>query len=210
MTNWSRQAGATPSCGPVPVADWLMLGPPMETDASVTRVERTFGFIDISGFTMFTDQHGDAASVNALAEFRQVVRDVASHHGVRIDKWLGDGAMFVGVDTAPLVSALLDIEARLEDSEFPLPLRAGIASGMVILFEGDDYIGTPVNLASRLCNEAEPGQTLVTEAVAAVLPASVARSPMGHVEVRGLAEPVPVVCLQCEHTAAVLLPTPRY
>ena len=82
-----------------------MLLAAMETDASVTRVERTFGFIDISGFTMFTDQHGDAASVNALAEFRQVVRDVASHHGVRIDKWLGDGAMFVGVDTAPLVSA---------------------------------------------------------------------------------------------------------
>ena len=187
-----------------------MLLAAMETDASVTRVERTFGFIDISGFTMFTDQHGDAASVNALAEFRQVVRDVASHHGVRIDKWLGDGAMFVGVDTAPLVSALLDIESRLEESSFPLPLRAGIASGMVILFEGDDYIGTPVNLASRLCAEAEPGQTLVTEAVAAVLPPSVSRSPMGHVEVRGLAEPVPVVCLTCEHLVPVLLPVPRY
>ena len=75
---------------------------------------------------------------------------------------------------------------------------------------GGDWFGQPVNLASRLCNEAQPGQTLVTEAVAAVLPASVARSPMGHVEVRGLAEPVPVVCLQCEHTDAVLLPTPRY
>ena len=179
--------------------DQRKLRPPMETDSTVTRVERTFGFIDISGFTQFTDQHGDAASVNALAEFRRVVRDVSSHHGVRIDKWLGDGAMFVGVDTPPLVTALLAIEARLEESAFPLPLRAGIASGLVILFEGDDYIGTPVNLASRLCAEALPGQTWVTEPVAASLPSSIARSPMGHVEVRGLAEPVPVVCLNCEH-----------
>ena len=170
-----------------------MLRPPMETDSTVTRVERTFGFIDISGFTQFTDQHGDAASVNALAEFRSVVRDVSSHHGVRIDKWLGDGAMFVCVDTGPLLASVLDIAERLVSIGFPLPLRAGIAGGMVILFEGDDYIGTPVNLASRLCNDASPGQTLVTAELADYAPADADITPMGAVEVRGLAQAVPIV-----------------
>ncbi len=161
----------------------------------VTRVARTFGFIDISGFTSFTDQQGDAASVARLAEFRVVVREVASHHGVRVDKWLGDGAMFVCVDTGPLVAAVLDIEMRLAESGFPLPLRAGIAAGMVILFEGDDYIGTPVNLASRLCTDALPGQTLVTAELADYAPAEANIEPMGAVEVRGLAHLVPIVCL---------------
>jgi adenylate cyclase len=161
----------------------------------VTRVARTFGFLDISGFTAFTDQHGDAAAVACLAEFRVVIREIASQHGVRIDKWLGDGAMFVCVDTGPLLAAVLDVEERLAASDFPLPLRAGIAGGMVILFEGDDYIGTPVNLASRLCADALPGQTLVTAELADYAPAEATISSMGAVEVRGLAHAVPIVCL---------------
>ena len=161
--------------------------------SAVTRVERTFGFIDISGFTAFVDTFGDAAAVVALADFRLVVRDVASFHGVRVDKWLGDGAMFVCVDTAPLVQAVLDIADRLAAMDFPLTLRAGVASGMVILFEADDYIGMPVNLASRLCTDANAGQILVTEVVAACVGADVAQEDIGMIEVRGLAHPVQVV-----------------
>jgi adenylate cyclase len=162
---------------------------------AVTRVERTFSFVDISQFTKFTDTRGDAAAVAALSEFRSVIRDVSSRHGVRIDKWLGDGAMFVCVDTAPLVHAVLDVESRLVEENFPLPLRAGIASGLVILFEGDDYIGTPVNLASRLCADAEPGQVLVTEVVAQAAPDWVRCGKVGDITVRGLADPVAVVSI---------------
>ncbi len=167
----------------------------MEGAGTVTRVERTFGFIDISGFTSFTDAFGDAAAVDALSTFRQVVRDAGSHHGVRIDKWLGDGAMFVGVTPGPLVSALLDIELRLIEARFPLPLRAGVASGRVILVEGDDYVGTTVNLASRLCMDAQPGQTLATEEIAAYVPEWIEAVPIGDVDVRGLAHPVALVAL---------------
>jgi adenylate cyclase len=167
----------------------------IETPTSVKRVERSFAFLDISGFTAFTDQNGDAASVNALADFRLVVREVASHSGVRVAKWLGDGAMFVGVETAPLIAAILGIESQLRSTGFPLPLRAGIASGPVILFEGDDYIGTPVNLASRLCAEALAGETLVTVTVATEAPDGVERCPKGAIDVRGLADPVETVAL---------------
>lgn len=166
---------------------------PTET---VTRVERSFAFVDISGFTSFTDRCGDAAAVGALSEFRLVVREVASQYGVRVDKWLGDGAMFVGVETPPLVAAVYDIARRLEERHFPLPLRAGVASGLVILFEGDDYIGTPVNLASRLCMDAQPSQILATEAVAAHSPRGLRSLPMGQIVIRGFALPVPVVSLE--------------
>lgn len=175
----------------------------------VTRVERTFGFVDISGFTAFVDTFGDAAAVVALADFRFVVREVASHHGVRVDKWLGDGAMFVCVDTAPVVQAVLDIGDRLAGTEFPLTLRAGISSGMVILFEADDYIGMPVNLASRLCTDALAGQTLVTEAVAASVGADVAKQDIGMIDVRGLAHPVPVVSVTRALTPAGAAASPK-
>ena len=45
------------------------------------RVERTFAFLDISGFTAYTDREGDAASYDVIRNFRNVVRQVASERG---------------------------------------------------------------------------------------------------------------------------------
>jgi adenylate cyclase len=167
----------------------------MDSTPTVTRVERTFAFVDLSGFTNFVDVQGDEAAVSALADFRLVTREVASHHGVRVDKWLGDGAMFVSVESGPLVQAVLDIASRLGVGRFPLPIRAGIASGMVILFEGDDYIGTPVNLASRLCSEAPAGQVWVTEPVADHAENASECERINGLDVRGIVEPITVVAL---------------
>ncbi|MCZ7525107.1 MAG: adenylate/guanylate cyclase domain-containing protein [Acidimicrobiia bacterium] len=107
------------------------------------RVERYFAFVDLCGFTRFTDAQGDEEAVSVLREFRAVVREVASEWGVRIAKWLGDGAMFVSTSAEPLVSAVLELQRRVDRAELTLPLRCGLAGGAVILFEGDDYIGGP-------------------------------------------------------------------
>ena len=69
------------------------------------RVARTFAFVDLSGFTQFTDLHGDDEAVAVLSQFRAALRATASDIGVRVAKWLGDGAMLVSVDTASLVEA---------------------------------------------------------------------------------------------------------
>ena len=57
------------------------------------RVERCFAFVDLSGFTAFTEHYGDEQTVVVLASFRTRVREVAARRGVRVTKWLGDGAM---------------------------------------------------------------------------------------------------------------------
>ena len=145
----------------------------------VTRVARTFAFIDVSGFTAFTDREGDAAAVGHLEAIRGSIRRLASVHGVRIAKWLGDGAMLVGVESEPTIEAVVAmIEANRSRG---LPLRAGVATGDVILFEGDDYIGQAVNLAARLSELAGPGEILA--------PASIRTSLLG------IAEPFEVVRL---------------
>lgn len=158
------------------------------------RVSRTFAFVDLSGFTQFTDLHGDDEAVAVLTQFRAALRATASDIGVRIAKWLGDGAMLVSVDTAALVGATVSLADRFADDGL-LPLRAGLATGDVILFEGDDYTGGPVNLAARLCDLAQPLEVLATVEVGDQVPPGIAAIPAGEYTVPGLSRPVPVVRL---------------
>lgn len=167
------------------------------------RVDRSFGFVDICGFTSFTEQQGDDAAVEMLAEFRGAVRRVASQEGIRIAKWLGDGAMIVGVEPEHLLTGMLDIVEHRYSSN--LRLRAGVACGPVILFEGDDHIGAAVNLASRLCDAARPGSVLVSQEAAAY--AAVADSEVideGTLRLQGIDHPVPALrLLRPQHLSAV-------
>lgn len=161
--------------------------------ASGHRVHRTFAFVDLCGFTDFVDDHGDDGAVQELQTLRATVREVAPLFGVRVEKWLGDGLMLVGVDSEPLVGAALAIEQR-HSRLGQLELRGGIASGAVILLEGDDYVGRAVNLASRLCDIAGPGQ-LLAAAGDLELPEWVVAAEHDPVVVKGMAGEVAVVAL---------------
>lgn len=156
------------------------------------RVGRAFAFVDLSGFTAYTDLHGDEEASRVLTQFRSAVRDVSSRRGVRVAKWQGDGAMFVAVEPKPLVEAVLEIEEKV-DTRVTLRLRAGITYGRVILFEGDDYIGSAVNLAARLCDSAEPHEILVSPELEPYVPAWATAERAGPYLVRGFAQPVPVL-----------------
>ena len=70
------------------------------------RFDRTFAFIDLSGFTRFTDLMGDKAALEEINTFRAIVREIASRKGIRIAKWLGDGAMLVAVEPETLLKPL--------------------------------------------------------------------------------------------------------
>ena len=61
-------------------------------------------FLDIRDFTAFTERYGDEQTVVVLASFRTRVREVAARRGVRVTKWLGDGAMLSSGDTTSVVS----------------------------------------------------------------------------------------------------------
>lgn len=159
------------------------------------RVERAFAFVDLSGFTSFSDEHGDDESVRVLTMFRSAARKVATDFGVRIAKWLGDGAMFVAVDPRQLVGAVLEFERLVDEMDLPLEVHAGLAGGAVILLEGDDYTGGPVNLASRLADAAGPCEILATPELAALAPADAWVDEAGTMVVPGFHQPVKVVRL---------------
>jgi adenylate cyclase len=138
------------------------------------RVERCFGFVDLCGFTSFTEHYGDEHTVVVLATFRTTLRGIAARRGVRLAKWLGDGAMLSAADAEAVVAMVMEVSSRTDPVAVPLPIRAGLAEGAVIMFEGDDYIGRPANVASRLCDAAAPGEVLCTREVASLVPRWVA------------------------------------
>jgi class 3 adenylate cyclase len=149
------------------------------------RVPRTFVFLDLSGFTNYTAAFGDDAAGRLLSAFRTIVREVASERGVRIAKWLGDGCMVVSVEQSRAIEFSLDLHARSADVCSPLTMRAGVASGYALLFEGDDYIGSSVNMASRLCDAAGPHQVLIPAMGIERLPEGVSAAPIGSVALAG-------------------------
>jgi adenylate cyclase len=156
-------------------------------------VRRNFAFIDLCGFTSLTDTHGVGDAVAALSTFRAVVRGLAGWRGVRVAKWLGDGAMLVATEPRPLLDAVLRMEQALDLRGCALPLRGGVAAGRVILFEGDDYIGRPVNLAARLCDDAQPHQLLVTASLFDSSGEGLSHRRLGPHAIRGFSRPVEVV-----------------
>lgn len=157
------------------------------------RVPRTFAFVDLSGFTNYTAAFGDDAAGRLLGAFRTIVREVASERGVRIAKWLGDGCMVVAVEQPDGVAFVLDLERRAGAVCAPLTLRAGIASGYALLFEGDDHIGSAVNMAARLCDVATGYEVLMPSMHIDQLPPGVSAKPHDPVELRGFPGAVEVV-----------------
>ena len=147
----SELAGAAEALGTAHPSDL----PDGDTHLSV---QRTFCFVDLSGFTAYTRDHGPHVAVELLGEFRRVTRNVAAKRGVRVAKWLGDGVMLVGTLPSPVIA--LGAHLIHHFSATGVQVRVGAASGTALLFEGDDYIGEPVNLAAKLCASARPGEML--------------------------------------------------
>ena len=159
------------------------------------RVPRTFAFLDLSGFTNYTAAYGDDAAGRILGAFRSLVREVASERGVRIAKWLGDGCMIVGVDQIAVIEFVTDLGGRAAEVCAPLKLRAGVATGRALLFEGDDYIGSAVNMAARLCDYAQNVDVLMPIMHLDMMPEGVVAQPFGEVDLRGFPGKVDVVRL---------------
>lgn len=161
--------------------------PPVAPDRAgdPVAVVRTIAFVDITGFTAYCDRHGEQAAIEVLTRFRTLVRGIVARRGVRVAKWLGDGAMLVGVDEGPVVASVAELVMRTP--AVGLAIHAGITSGTVLLFEGDDYVGRTPNLAARLCDAAESGEILAHSLSGALPPWIEARDTLT-VEVAGVGE----------------------
>lgn len=165
------------------------------------RLQRTFAFVDLCNFTDFSDEHGDDSAAEVLHLLRASLRQSATNHGVRVDKWLGDGAMLVAVESPPLLAAVVEAKWAVTE-ESPLSLRAGVAGGPVMVFEGDDYVGRAVNLAAKLCDLAGPDECLATADLAGACPVGLQAVDAGARDVPGFHKPIPLVAVEVSRDEA--------
>jgi len=136
--------------------------------ATVTR-ERTVGFADLVGYTASARAAAPAELASTIGRFESCVAEVVERFGGRIVKLIGDEAMFVVSDPVAACELALDLQRTLvRDPQLPAA-RMGLAGGPVVSHRGD-YYGDVVNLAARLVKAAEPGEVLVSEALAGSRP----------------------------------------
>ena len=126
------------------------------------------GFVDLVGFTR-TSRDVQAAELTELLErFERETALRVTANGGRVVKTLGDGVLFVADTIAGAAEvALATAEAHERDESIP-EIRAGLALGPVLSRLGDVF-GDPVNLASRLTEEARPSSVLVDRIAAEAL-----------------------------------------
>jgi class 3 adenylate cyclase/pimeloyl-ACP methyl ester carboxylesterase len=129
---------------------------------------RTVLFTDVEGSTALTQRLGDARARELLREHERIVREALKAHGGAEVKTIGDGFMTsFSSATRALESAIAmqrAFAAHNESAEEPIRVRVGLNAGEPIAEEKDLY-GTAVNLAARICGQAEPGQILASDVV---------------------------------------------
>ncbi|MDE3074897.1 MAG: adenylate/guanylate cyclase domain-containing protein [Chloroflexota bacterium] len=126
----------------------------------------TILFSDIRGFTEFTDAHGDEAAYRMLQQHNAVLGEQIALYGGHVVKTQGDSYM-VSFDSARMALscavAMQQAIAKLAPQEgTSISIGVGINTGEPVRDAGD-FFGNTVNLASRICGVAGPGEVLLSE-----------------------------------------------
>ena len=158
-------------------------------DASGAQ-EMAVCFADLVGFTRL----GSQVEVTELGTVVNRLASLAAAHTrspVRLIKTIGDAALLVAPEPAPLVEVALElVEAFDADEDLPA-LRAGIAVGPALVRAGD-YYGNSVNIASRVTGVARPGSVLCTKEVRDATREDFHWSAAGRHRLKGVTGPTPL------------------
>ncbi len=192
------------------VADRLVAEQLMSIEASLGGELREVSvlFCDIRGFTSLTAGMPPAEVIALLNEHMTALTTLVHEHGGVVDKFVGD--MIMALFGAP--SAFGDDAVRAAQCGLRMILRRdelnergrwnfqvgiGIATGSVIAGcmgseERLDYtvLGERVNLASRLCGQAAPGEVLIDDCTFAMLGDGSTAEPVYNLALKGYAETV--------------------
>ncbi|MGH2960118.1 MAG: adenylate/guanylate cyclase domain-containing protein, partial [Solirubrobacterales bacterium] len=119
------------------------------------------------------------------------IREVSEKRGGRVVKNLGDGLMVIFADAGKAIDCSAEMQRQVEADDDQLGLRVGVHAGE-LLRDGNDFFGTTVIIARRLCDGAESGQTIVSTATRALAEGCTESSfrPLGALNLKGLGAPV--------------------
>jgi class 3 adenylate cyclase/putative methionine-R-sulfoxide reductase with GAF domain len=195
---------------PPQVAD-LIVASGTEKQLESHRREITALFCDLRGFTGFSESSDPEDVMALLGEYHAAIGTIINKYSGTLERYAGDGVMVIFNDPVPVENPALQavlmalemrtaIEALMEkwrllghDIGFGIGIAHGFATLGTIGFEGRrDYaaIGTVSNVASRLCDEAKPGQILISPRVLLAVDKAVTVEPVGEFTLKGIRRPM--------------------
>jgi adenylate cyclase len=163
----------------------------MEADVAsagqgLARVSMAFCFVDLTGFTRYTEEEGDEEALDLVERFVDTVEATLPNEAT-IVKTIGDEVMVVSPDPAPLTEWSVGFLRLFQERPQP---RVGLHYGAAVFRDGD-YFGGDVNLAHRVVTRALGGEVLVTNAVKeAVNSEYLGFEPIGEVTLKGIPDPI--------------------
>lgn len=165
------------------------------------RVRRAILFMDIRGFTRWSESKGPETVVSMLNEFYQLAERLVVEGGGHKPHFIGDEVMTWFENPINAV----ETARRLQRDAGDLLSRYGLAGGMGLhlgeVVEGMlgsestrsyNIIGDTVNTASRLCAAAQPGEALISGALAADLALIPELGQPREIQAKGKQEPIVV------------------
>ncbi|MEA3075726.1 MAG: eukaryotic-like serine/threonine-protein kinase [Actinomycetota bacterium] len=126
----------------------------------------TIFFSDLEGFTSMTERLGDYSAQEILKAHYGLVRDqLVAHRGFEV-KVHGDGFMVAFDSAARALRCARAIQQQQTawneaNPQRPMKVRMGLHTGEAIR-DADDFLGSTVNLASRIATAARGGEILVS------------------------------------------------
>ena len=195
---------------PPQVAD-LIVASGTEKQLESHRREITALFCDLRGFTGFSESSDPEDVMALLGEYHASIGEIINKYGGTLERYAGDGVMVVfndpiPVDNPALQAVLMAIDMRSaigtliekwrrlgHEIGFGIGVAHGFATLGTIGFEGRfDYaaIGTVSNVASRLCDEAKPGQILISPRVLMAVEKDITVEPVGDFALKGIRRPL--------------------
>jgi adenylate cyclase len=180
------------------------------------RREICYVFLDLRGFTAFTDAAEPEEVQAVLGDYHAAMGRLIAEHEGTLDRFAGDGILVFFNDPFPTPeparrAATMAVEMRArfdalrtqwQQTGYELDLGIGIARGYATLgafgYEGRfDYtaVGRVVNLAARLCAEAKPGQILIDQRTRAALASTFRVEAVGPIVLKGFVQPVAAFAL---------------
>jgi adenylate cyclase len=168
-------------------------------------------FCDLRGFTAFTETSEPEEVMAVLHDYHENLGGLIFQYEGTLDRFAGDGIMIVFNDPIPCddhteraVRLALEMRDQVEgltkqwrrkghDLGFGVGIATGYATlGQIGFEQRREYtaIGSVINLASRLCDEARPGQVIISQRAFGAVEQSVEAAPVGELSLKGFAKPV--------------------
>jgi adenylate cyclase len=175
------------------------------------RRELAVLFADLRGWTDFSVGTEPEEVMSVVGSYHQAMGELILSYEATVGWFAGDGLMVwfndpIACDEPAARAVRMAFEMREamtaltsawrkrgHDLDFSIGVGLGYATIGRIGFEGRyDYgaVGSVLNLASRLCDAAEPGRIVVSRRVLAEVEQIVEAEPLGRLELKGFGKPV--------------------